>query len=111
MGFGRNPYVPKAQAAELKAEEASDEAARARHYHEAAHEWDRAASREKPGKARSEYEDHAKRTRELADNPADADDADGSDDVNDADAPAVANEPEQPEARSLRLVATTDEAD
>lgn len=61
MGFGRNPYVPKAQAAELKAQEA-----RARAYREAAHEWDRAAEREKPGKQRSEYEANAIRTRELA---------------------------------------------
>ncbi len=70
MGFGRNPYVPKAQAAEQKAEEAPDELARARLYREAAHEWDRAAEREKPGKLRSEYEQHAVRTRELADSPA-----------------------------------------
>lgn len=66
MGFGKNPHVPKAQAAELKAEEASDEPARARAYHEAAHAWDRAAEREKPGKLRLEYEAHAARTRELA---------------------------------------------
>ena len=71
MGFGRNPYVPKAEMAEQKAADASDEATRARHYHQAAHEWDRAAEREKPGKARSEYEANAKRTRELAENPAD----------------------------------------
>ncbi len=66
MGFGRNPYVPKAQAAEQKAQEAPDDTARARAYREAAHEWDRAAEREKPGKMRSEYEAHAVRTRELA---------------------------------------------
>lgn len=65
MGFGRNPYVAKAQTAEQKAEEAADETSRARLYREAAHEWDRAAEREKPGKARSEYEAHAVRTREL----------------------------------------------
>lgn len=91
MGFGRNPYVPKAQAAEIKAQEASDEPTRARHYREAAHEWDRAASREKPGKARSEYEAHATRTRELADTPE-------------------ATEPPQPlGSRSLRLISTTEE--
>ena len=66
MGFGRNPYVSKAQAAEQKAQEAQDDAARARAYHEAAHEWDRAAEREKPGKLRSEYEANATRARELA---------------------------------------------
>lgn len=66
MGFGRNPYVPKAQAAEQKAQEAQDETARARAYFEAAHEWDRAAEREKPGKLRSEYESNATRAREQA---------------------------------------------
>lgn len=65
MGFGRNPHVAKAQAAELKAQEADDEPTRARAYHEAAHEWDRAAEREKPGKLRLEYEANALRTREL----------------------------------------------
>lgn len=97
MGFGRNPYVLKAQAAELKAQAVSDELARARHYHEAAHEWDRAASREKPGKARSEYEAHAIRTRELADTPEEPEPR-----------PEVVEQAEQPAARSLRLV--TDEA-
>ncbi len=66
MGFGKNPYVAKAQTAEQKAEESADENSRARLYREAAHEWDRAAEREKPGKARTEYEAHAVRTRELA---------------------------------------------
>lgn len=66
MGFGRNPHVLKAQAAEQKAEEASDDLSRARAYFEAAHAWDRAAEREKPGKQRVEYEAHATRTRALA---------------------------------------------
>lgn len=64
MGFGRNPHVLKAQTAEQKAEEASDEPARVRAYLEAAHAWDRAAEREKPGKLRSEYEANAVRARE-----------------------------------------------
>ena len=66
MGFGRNPYVPKAQAAELKAQEATDDRARTVAYNEAAREWDRAAEREKPGKLRTEYEANAVRNRELA---------------------------------------------
>ena len=70
MGFGRNPHVLKAQAAEQKAEEASDDLSRARLYFEAAHAWDRAAEREKPGKARSEYEGNAVRARELAEDPS-----------------------------------------
>jgi hypothetical protein len=70
MSFGKNPYVPKAQAAEQKAQEAGDDASQARAYREAAHEWDRAAEREKPGKKRSEYEENATRNRELADGMA-----------------------------------------
>lgn len=101
MGFGRNPYVPKAQAAELKAQEASDELARARHYHEAAHEWDRAASREKPGKARSEYEAHALRARELADSPEAAEEPPEADEQAEPPAPA--------EVRPLRLIVRSDE--
>ena len=46
---------------------ATDAIARVSAYREAAHLWDRAAEREKPGKARKEYEDHAERNRALAD--------------------------------------------
>jgi hypothetical protein len=46
MGFGRNPHVPKAQAAEQKAQDAPDALSRARAYRDAAHQWDRAAERE-----------------------------------------------------------------
>ena len=67
MGFGRNPYVLKAQAAEQKALDAPDEEARVRAYREAAHEWDRAAERETPGKKRAEYEENATRARSFAD--------------------------------------------
>jgi len=67
MAFGRNPHVPKAQAAEQKAHDAADDDARVRALREAAHQWDRAAEREPPGKRRLEYEGHAARTRELAD--------------------------------------------
>lgn len=67
MGFGRNPHVPRAQAAEQKAADAPDGAARARAHREAAHQWDRAAEREAPGKRRTEYEQNAARNRDLAD--------------------------------------------
>ena len=67
MGFGQNPYVRKAQAAEQKALDSSDEPTRARAYREAAHEWDRAAEREKPGKQRAEYEQKAAHARSLVD--------------------------------------------
>jgi hypothetical protein len=67
MGFGRNPHVPKAQAAEQKAADASDTSARVGAYREAARAWERAAEREQPGPRRVEYERNATRNRELAD--------------------------------------------
>lgn len=70
MSFGRNPHVPKAQAAEQKAADAPDDAARIRAHREAAHQWDRAAEREAPGKRRAEYEQNAIRNRDLADGAA-----------------------------------------
>jgi hypothetical protein len=70
MSFGKNPYLAKAQAAELKAAEAADASAQARAYREAAHEWERAAGREPPGKRRGEYEQNALRNRQLADGDA-----------------------------------------
>jgi len=73
MSFGTNPHLAKAQSAEQKAEEAEDSHARAMAHREAAHQWDRAAAREKPGKRRAEYEASAERNRALAD-AADADD-------------------------------------
>lgn len=70
MSFGRNPHLAKAQAAEQKAADASDAATRARAYRDAAHQWDRAAEREPPGKRRVEYEQNAERNRELAESDA-----------------------------------------
>jgi hypothetical protein len=67
MSFGKNPHVAKAQAAEQKAESAPDDHARQRAYREAAHLWDRAAEREKPGKQRDAYAESAQRNRQLAD--------------------------------------------
>lgn len=67
MSFGRNPFVPKAQAAEQKAAGAPDETSRVRALRDAAHQWERAAEREKPGKQRTEYEGNAERNRTLAD--------------------------------------------
>jgi hypothetical protein len=79
MSFGKNPFVPKAQAAEQKAADASDGMARAAAYRDAAHLWDRAAAKEKPGKYRAEYEANAERNRALADEPFSASsEADGS---------------------------------
>ncbi|MEO7327412.1 MAG: hypothetical protein ABI193_02460 [Minicystis sp.] len=67
MSFGKNPYVAKALVAEQKAAEAADDLARVAAYRDAAHQWDRAASRETPGKRRAEYEASATRNRALAD--------------------------------------------
>jgi hypothetical protein len=75
MAFGKNPHVEKAQTAEQKAADATDELSRVRALREAAHLWDRAAEREKPGKRRVEYEAHAARTRALADGDGAADGA------------------------------------
>lgn len=66
MAFGRNPHVTKAQAAELKAAEAPDAIARAMAHRDAAHQWERAADREKPGKYKLVYEANAQRNRDLA---------------------------------------------
>ncbi len=66
MSFGRNPHIAKARAAEQKAADARDDAARAMAYRDAAHQWDRAAEREKPGKQRDECEREAARNRALA---------------------------------------------
>lgn len=79
MGFGRNPHVAKAQAAEQKAADADDDAARARAYRDAAHQWERAAERETPGKRRTEYERNAARNRQLADGDGPPPDEDGDD--------------------------------
>jgi hypothetical protein len=67
VSFGKNPFVAKAQAAEQKAADATDAIARVAAYREAAHAWDRAAAKEKPGKFRAEYEEAAERNRALAD--------------------------------------------
>jgi len=67
MGFGRNQFVAKAEAAEQKAADAPDDIARVRALREAAHEWDRAADREKPGSRREEYLKNAARNRAEAD--------------------------------------------
>jgi hypothetical protein len=67
VAFGRNPYVIKAQAAVQKAADAGDEASRVRAYREAAHQSDRAAEREGPGKHGAEYQANAVECRSLAD--------------------------------------------
>jgi hypothetical protein len=70
MAFGRNPHVPKAQAAEQKARDAPDDAARVLALRDAARQWERAAEREQPGKRRDEYARNAEHARALADGGA-----------------------------------------
>lgn len=69
MGFGTNPYAPKAEAAEQKAQMAPDRATEVRAWLEAAHLWERAAAREQPGKRRLAYEQSAEQARGHAEEP------------------------------------------
>lgn len=66
MGFGRNPHVAKAEAAEQKAETASDASFAEQAWLEAARLWERAADRETDAKRRQEYTANAERTRTCA---------------------------------------------
>ena len=69
MGFGRNPHVTKAEAAELKAQGAKDASAHERAWREAGHLWERAADREQDAKRRALYLGNAERARAAADEP------------------------------------------
>ena len=66
MSIGQNPYVRKAQTAEAKAADAPDESVRTRAYRDAAHQWDRAATREGAGQKHDEYEGYAETNRRKA---------------------------------------------
>jgi hypothetical protein len=90
MSFGRNPHVAKAEAAEQKALDAKDDDSRKRAYLEAAHLWDRAAEREKPGKKRDEYARKAEDLRALADGASPEEDEDGAIPSKGAPQPSVA---------------------
>ena len=69
MGFGRNPHVAKAEAAEQKAEIARDTTAQEQAWREAGRQWERAAARETDGKRRALYEANAEKARTTADAP------------------------------------------
>lgn len=77
MSFGRNPHVSKAEAAELKAEGARDDAARTLAWREAARLWDRAAERETDAKRRAQYAARADAARASADGEEPAGKLDG----------------------------------
>lgn len=72
MSFGRNPHVVKAQEVELKAESAGDSASEVRLWLEAAHLWERAVTKEQPGKRRVQYEEAARVARERSEAPSSA---------------------------------------
>jgi hypothetical protein len=69
MSFGRNPHVAKAEAAELKASEASDAIAFEQAWREAGRQWERAAEREKDPKRRALYTTRSEAARATADAP------------------------------------------
>jgi hypothetical protein len=69
MSFGRNPHVAKAEAAELKAQSATDDAAYEQAWREAARQWERAADREVDAKRRTLYSEKAESARARADEP------------------------------------------
>jgi len=69
MGFGRNPHVAKAEAAEMKASESTDASAYEQALREAGRQWERAADREADGKRKQVYAANAERARATADAP------------------------------------------
>ena len=69
MGFGRNPHVAKAEAAELKATSAKDATALEHAWREAGRLWERAADREADAKRKQQYTANAERARATADDP------------------------------------------
>jgi hypothetical protein len=71
MSFGRNPHVAKAEAAEQKAGDATDNHSRARAWREAAHLWERAAERETDVRRGAQYVARAEAARAKADAPPD----------------------------------------
>ena len=66
MSFGKNPHVPKAEAAEQKAADAEDAPARVQAWLEAGRQWERAADREKDGKRKATYTERAAAARVAA---------------------------------------------
>jgi hypothetical protein len=66
MGFGRNPHVAKAEAAEQKAESADNADERAQAWRDAGRLWERAASRETDSKRRLQYTENAERAHASA---------------------------------------------
>lgn len=73
MGFGRNPHVAKAEAAEQKARDARDASAYEQAWLEAGRQWERASERETDAKRRVIYGDNAEKSRARAAEPFEPD--------------------------------------
>ncbi len=69
MSFGKNPHVAKAEAAELRADEARDEPAWRKACLEAGQLWERAAERETDAKRRAAYTAKSEAVRARLDEP------------------------------------------
>jgi hypothetical protein len=69
MSFGRNPHVAKAEAAELKAGDATDVSSYEQAWREAGRQWERASEREADAKRKQLYAANAERARATADAP------------------------------------------
>lgn len=69
MSFGKNPHVAKAEAAQQKAECATDDLAYEQAWREAARQWERASDRETDDKRRKSYAEKAEAARASADGP------------------------------------------
>lgn len=80
MGFGRNPHVAKAEAAEAKALIARDDSAYEQAWREAGRLWERASERESDAKRRVEYAAKADAARTAADQPRPDGPVDATDD-------------------------------
>lgn len=87
MGFGRNPHVARAEAAELKARSAKDSLAGKQGWLEAARQWERAGEREKDEKRKQAHLARAEAARSQADLDFDPDVETGT-----PDEPGVAQE-------------------
>jgi hypothetical protein len=70
MALGRNPYIPKAQEAEEKAQSAEDPHTRARAWRDAARLWERAADKERSEKRARAFRERAEQARREADGVA-----------------------------------------
>lgn len=101
MSFGRNPHVAKADAAELKAESATDDVAYEQAWREAAHQWERAAGREKDAKRSALYLEKAESARAAAGEPRAPEDPAPHGSADDGASDVSAQPPDKPTGHNL----------